>query len=129
MRLADLVLHELDLLQLDDLALGLHRDPFSPGGLVGDRREVGRDALAAEDPMDDEIRIATDRRREVRVVLRREAEVPERLGGVARLLHRPEEHRVDEALLGAARDVAEHVGERARGRASLASAESEAVPL
>jgi hypothetical protein len=50
--------------------------------------------------MHDEVRIATDRRREVRVVLGREAEVTERLGGVACLLHRAEEDRVHEALLG-----------------------------
>src|SRR5262249_52002746 len=62
---ADLVLHELDLLQLHDLALRFQRDPLATGRLLGDGLEVGRDAPDAaerdvEDAVDDEVGIAPD---------------------------------------------------------------------
>src|SRR5205085_4246398 len=57
---ADLVLHELDLLELQDLALRFHRDALAPRGMRGDLGEVGRNPHAAaerhvEETLHDEI--------------------------------------------------------------------------
>src|SRR5262245_9077423 len=56
----------------------------------------------AQRSMDDEIRIAADRRGEVRVMLRRESEVSETLGLVPRLLHGPEHQGRNRTFLGGA---------------------------
>ena len=96
---ADLVGHELHLLPLQQLALGLVGAPLHLGGVPRDLRQIlglllallggeRRVARGAQRAVDDEIGIAADRRGEMRVARRREAEVPEVLRRVARLLHR-----------------------------------------
>jgi len=64
--LSDLVLHELDSLQLQDLALGVHRDPLAPGRLLGDGGQIRWHATAsrareAQQPVRHEVGIAPDR--------------------------------------------------------------------
>ena len=89
---ADLVGHEADLLPLHQLALGVVGAPLALGRVPGDLRQVVGQLLAAIRPSSPcrdsrSVRwttrsgIAADRRREVRVALGRQAEVPEVLTG------------------------------------------------
>ena len=77
--------------------------------------------------MDDQIRIAPDRRREVRVAGRREAEVAQVFRRVARLLHRPQHQHRDRLFFGLSVDLLEQLLEMARpqrvGRSGQAVAE------
>src|SRR5262249_51436832 len=132
--LSDLVLHELDSLQLQDLALGVHRHPLAPRRLLGDGRQIRGDAPAArareaQQAVGDEIGIAPDRGREVRVRVYGEPEMAERLGRVARLLQRAQEHGVDEPRLGASLGGIEHGLEGRRGRAPAIQPESQPEAL
>src|SRR5437867_1893940 len=127
--LAHLVLHELDLLQRDDLALGLHRHALAPRGLLGDGAQVGRHAPGAEDAVHDQVGIAADGRGEVGVAGGGEAEVAECLRRVARLLHGTEEDGVDETLLGTSLHLLEDGGERLGRRAPLLHPQAEPEAL
>ena len=98
--LSQLVGHEADLLPLHQLALGLRRPPLHLRQVPAHLRELGRKLLGrplapapAEGPqraVDDEVRVAADRAREMRVHLGGQAEVPEVLLVVAGQLHRPQ---------------------------------------
>ena len=78
----------LTLLPLHQLTFGIHRAPFPLGRVAADLRQVVVEiafaflghALArlAQGSMHDEIGVSADRRREVGVVLRRQAEVADR---------------------------------------------------
>ena len=57
-----------------------------------------------QDAVDDEVGIAADWRREMRVLVKREREMAERIGRVSRLLERPQHQVRDDALFGLARD-------------------------
>ena len=70
-----------------------------PDGLVFAACQHGLDRA-----MDDEIRIAADRRGEVRVRLVGEPEVADIVGPVARLLQRAQEHRLQQRVIGAILD-------------------------
>jgi len=64
--LTDLVLHELDSLQLQDLALGVHCHPLAARRLLGDGGEIGGDsamarARKAQETMRHQVGIAPDR--------------------------------------------------------------------
>ena len=107
---ADLVRHEADLLPLHQLALGVVGAALALGRVARDLRQVlGQLRLAllvhaavarlAQRAVDDQVGIAADRRGEVRVAVGREAEVPEVLRVVARLLHRPQHQERDRLLL------------------------------
>src|SRR5258708_33516480 len=54
--------------------------------------------------VDDEVGIAADRRREMRVLIKRQREVSERIGGVSRLLERPQHQIGDDAFFRLAGD-------------------------
>ena len=115
---ADLVGHEPHLLPLQQLTLGIVGPPLHVRRVPRHFRQLlDRTPRAPRPPasltrraqraMDDQIRIAADRRREVRVALRREAEMTEVLGRVARLLHRPQHEERDGLLLRLALDALE----------------------
>ena len=120
--LADELRHVLDLLHVGRLALRLDGDALALGGPVrdvGERRAQLLLALArqraaalerlAQQAVHDEVRIAADRRGEVRVVARGEAEVAETLRRVARLLHRAQRDGLDDARLRLSLDLFEHL--------------------
>ncbi len=115
-----MVTHPLAFLQLVGLTLGFVSAALEGGRAVGDGREQALIVLETalvelttevllDDPVDLEVRIAADRRGEVTVVLRREAEVTGALGGVARLLEGAERHRLDDRLLRGADDGIEEL--------------------
>ena len=135
---ADLVRHEADLLPLDQLALGVIRASLALGRMARDLGElVGELALALlahaavtglpQRPMNHQVRIAPDRRREMRVALRREAEMTEVGGIISSLLHRPEHQERDGLLFGRAAHPLDELLEVARRdlRGRLAQAVSE----
>ena len=118
--LIDVVTHPLAFLQLIGLALRFVSAALEGGRAVGDGREQVLIVLEAalveltaevllDDPVDLEVRIASDRGGEVTVVLRREAEVTGALGGVAGLLEGAERHRLDDRLLRGADDGIEEL--------------------
>ena len=129
----DLVRHEADLLPLQQLALGIVRAPLHLGGMPGDVRKRLLELLAprlrhrssprfSHAAMHDQVGIAADRGREMRVVLRREAEVPEAERVVPRLLHRSQHQRGNRALFRRAANPIDQLLEmfrphRASGRA------------
>ncbi len=119
--LADAVLQELDLLELHRLALGL-------GGFALARRAVRRSLfedgdvcvrptreVAAGEAVDDEVRVAPNRAREVRIEAEREAVVPAVVRRVDRLRHRPQGRHRDHRLLVGPLDALDQGGEVARG--------------
>jgi len=125
--LADLVEHELAFLELLRVPLRLDRDALALGRLPGDVRQFRRQLVdplrgersaarqhLADDPVNDEVRIPPDRRREVRIELRRQPEVPEAVRLVPRLLHRAQHHRRDDRLFLRAADRFEQILQRAR---------------
>src|SRR5467141_495827 len=57
-----------------------------------------------QDAVDDEVGIAADRRREMRVLVKREREMAERIGRVSRLLERPQHQIGYDAFFGLAGD-------------------------
>ena len=61
--------------------------------------------------VDEQIRVAADGRGEVDVLRQREAEVPEVVRLVRRARHGPEQHRLDQRVVGLALDALEHLGE------------------
>ena len=82
---------------------------------AADLGQVGGDADAAaerhvEEALHDQVGVAPDGRREMRVGLDRQAEVGARLGGIARLLHGAQDDRVDQALLRPARGLLSTAG-------------------
>ena len=90
---SQLELEEFQFLHLNGLVLGLGGDAFRGGNVFGNSgqftRAALRDLLAlprGKNTMDDEIGITTDRTREMGVIIFRQTEVTERLGGVARAL-------------------------------------------
>ena len=120
--LADELRHVLDLLHVGRLAFRLDGDALALGGPVrdvGERRAQLLLALArqrtaalerlAQQAVHDEVRIAADRRGEVCVVARGEAEVAETLRRVARLLHRTQRDGLDDARFGLSLDLFEHL--------------------
>ncbi len=110
----DLVGHEADFLPLHQLPLGVVGAALALRGVARDFRQILRqllDAVArhplprlAQRAVDDEVRVSADRRREVRVAARREAEVPHVRRVVAGFLHRPEHQERDRLLLRLARN-------------------------
>ena len=116
---ADLVVHEPDLLPLDQFPLGLVGPPLPvrrrgapiSGSCASHRSRSASGARhaarGAQQAVDDQVRIAPDRRREVRVARERQAEVPQVLRRVARLLHRPQHQHGDGPLGRRAVDLLE----------------------
>jgi hypothetical protein len=110
---ADLVGHEPHLLPLQQLALGVVGPPLHVGGVFGGLGQLLFELLEprhrnrapprlAEHAVHDQVGIAADRRREVGVVLGREAEVAQAHRVVARLLHGAQHQRGNRPLLGRA---------------------------
>ena len=112
--IAELVGHEADLLPLHELALRVVGAALALGGVPGHLRQLVGQLVSpflrhplprfAKRAMHDEIRIPPDRRREVRVAVGREPEVPEVRRVVPRLLHRSQHQKGDGLLLRLARD-------------------------
>src|SRR5690606_13456787 len=108
---AEVAFHELDLLQLDAVALGLDRDSLPLAGQPGDRgkrflsERLGQvlsiDERAGHETVHDQVRVAPDRRGEVGVVPGRESEVPQVLMAVTCLAHGAQNDGGDDVLLGA----------------------------
>ncbi len=122
---ADLVGHEPHLPPLQQLALRVVGPTLALGGVTRDLRQILVDLLAAglvqlpvpmrtQQAMDDEIRIAPDGRREVRVARSRKPEVPEVLRRVSRLLHRLEHQERDGLFLGLALNLLDQLLEMPR---------------
>ena len=119
--LADELRHVLDLLHVRRLALCLDGDALALRSVVRNLRQhraqlrlaLCRDAARrkrlAQQTVHDEVRIAANRRGEVRVVARGQAEVAEAHVAVARLLHRAQRDRADDALFRLALDLLEHL--------------------
>ena len=119
--LADELRHVLDLLHVRRLALCLDGDAFALRSVVRNLRQhraqlrlaLCRDAARrkrlAQQTVHDEVRIAANRRGEVRVVASGQAEVAEAHVAVACLLHRAQRHRADDALFRLALDLLEHL--------------------
>ncbi len=138
--LPDLVLHELRLLERDDLALGLHRDALPAGGVqppfgeglrepartrLGERAG-GQDFL--QHAVDHEIGVSPDRRGEVAVEIEGETEVAGVLGAVPRLPHRAKHDLVDQVLLGPTLHGEEDLGEVPRPHLSRGARAGCAAP-
>ena len=114
---ADKLRHVLDLLHVLRLALRLDGDALTRRGVLSDlgqeapqaflplRRDRARRKRLAQQAMHDEVGIAADRRREVRVVTRSESVVAERRVGITRLLHRAQRDGADDALLRPSLDL------------------------
>ena len=68
------------------------------------RGVVGMIERPLQHAMHDQVRIAANRRREMRVLIEGQREMSERVGGVARLLERTQHQVGDDALLGLAGD-------------------------
>ena len=109
--IADLVRHEPDLLPLDDLPLGLLCPALHGRCMPPDIRQLVSQFLhafhrraafprLAQQPVHDEIRVSANRRRKVRVGLRRQAEVADVDRIVLRLLHGTEHQQSHRTLLG-----------------------------
>ena len=109
--LADALLHELDLLPLHQLALGIGGAALGLRAFVRDRAQIvlGTASAAVEharqQPVHDQVRIAADGRREVRVGVRGQREMADVLGAVARLLQRAQHQVAQDALLRLAFDL------------------------
>jgi len=117
---ADLVGHELHFLPLQQLALGVVGAPLHLGRVACDFGQLLREVLAglagelalsrrAERPVDDEVRISTDGRGEVRIARRREPEMSEIFRCISRLLHRPQHEERDRLLFRLAMDALEEL--------------------
>ena len=120
-RLVDELRHVLDFLHVRRLALGLDGDALALRRVVGDvgelqpqlglallRQRAGRERLAQQ-AVHDEVGVAADRRREMRVVARGEAEVAEAFRRVARLLHGAQRDGLDDLFFRTAFDLFEHL--------------------
>ena len=113
--LADLVSHVFDLLQLDRGALCLRGADLAVGRMLGDLAE-GDDVAVAErlaiqmfcqDAMDEEVGIAADRRREVRIIIKCQAEVADILCRIDGLLHGADHGCGKESLMRRSLDLFE----------------------
>src|ERR1035437_2081550 len=121
--LADAVGHELDLLPLDEFALGVGGAAFGLRALVGQRLEVffagGR--LAGEDgaqqAVHHQVRIAADGRGEVRIGFGGQGEVADVFRAVARLPQGAQHQVAENPLLGLAFDFGHQPLVVARGDA------------
>ncbi len=134
--LAEVPLHELDLLEGHGGALRLFGGPLRRARALGYDDQVllvlergwgAVDEHVRDDPMHQEVGVAPDGRREVEVRRGGEAEVPEVLGVVAGLLHRPQDERRHERLLRPSPDGLEerlHVGRHERPAAGHPQAEA-----
>jgi hypothetical protein len=96
----EVALHEFGLLQVDHGPLGFHRLSFPSRALLTRRGKfldrfpcrLGSTFEERDDlTMDEQVRIATDRRREVTIELEGEAEMPHIVGRVASLLERTQD--------------------------------------
>ena len=115
--LAYLVLHEVALEPVGDVARGLvgaalgHRRvdaqllPGHSGGLVLLARERGLDGA-----VDEQVRVAPDRRREVRIRFVRQAEMPLVVRPVLRLRQRTQQHRLQQLEVRALAHAVEQLG-------------------
>ena len=125
--LADLVLHEVALQPVLDVArclvgaaLGLRAmraelGPGRSGRPVLRLREHGLDRA-----MHEQIGVAADRRREMRVRLVGKSEVPDVVGPVPCLLQRAQQHRLQQRIVGAVLDADQELRVVGRGRAVAA---------
>src|SRR5438309_6290201 len=113
--IANLVRHEPDLLPLHELALGVIGPPLALRRVTRGLRQLLRQLFLAvvrhavprlaQRAVHDQIRIAPDGRREMRVARSRETEVSEVLRVIPRLLHRPQHQKRDWLFFGLALDA------------------------
>ena len=101
--LADLIHHELRLLEIHHLALRLHGDALALGGVFPGLFQVKEEILlllgperfalqgVLKHPVDDQVGVAPDGRGKVSVAARGEAEVADIFGGVMGLFHGAQE--------------------------------------
>ena len=116
--LPDALLHILRLFQFVGLPLRLRGPPFHPGGVLRHLRQfflIMADALLGklspklflDDAVNLQIRIASDGRSKVTVILTRQPKMPCTLHGVLCLLHAPQRQTADQRLLIRVRNLFE----------------------
>ena len=106
--------HVLDLLVLDRGALGIGCHTLHLRGMVtlilqrsGIRRRLTLDEVACEEAVHHQVRVATDRRGEVRIAIEAKAVVTDMRRGIACLSHRADSEHRQHILLGLTLDISE----------------------